>query len=75
VEKPIQTIETDSPVWRARYAPFGDAFLSLPQRWETALTLWDEKTGKSAHRFEGHREVCKEFVWRTRGGRDMSNGA
>ncbi|GAA5873777.1 hypothetical protein JCM1840_002070 [Sporobolomyces johnsonii] len=77
---PAYSVSTASPVWRARWLPFGDGVLTLPQRSEHALSIWGEeklkKEGQAASpvaRFEGAREGVKEFVWRTRGGEDMDS--
>lgn len=70
---PKEVIETRYPVWRARNLPFGRGVLSLPQRGEMGLEMFatggqgDVKSPVEV--FEGHRDVVKEFVWRT-GGRD-----
>lgn len=72
---------TPSPVWRARWLPFGDGVLTLPQRSDHALSIWGEeqlrRDGPSAEpvaRFEGAREGVKEFVWRARGATDLDSG-
>lgn len=73
-------VKTTSPIWRARYLPFGDGCLTLPQRNDHALSIWGRskiEAGNSAEpvaRFEGAREGVKEFVWRTRGGNDLESG-
>ncbi|BGP19369.1 hypothetical protein JCM10213v2_007458 [Rhodosporidiobolus nylandii] len=79
--RPRRTVLTSSPIWRARWLPFGDGVLSLPQRSDHALSIWGtqkcdelEQQGevpKPVVRFEGAREGVKEFVWRTRGGEDL----
>ncbi|KAL1925163.1 uncharacterized protein VTP21DRAFT_46 [Calcarisporiella thermophila] len=65
-------LQTNSPVWRARYSPFGDGVLTMPQRMDNNLYLWNyrESTGKPAQVFSGHTDTVKEFVWRVRGGYD-----
>ena len=70
-DTPTATISTSYPVWRARNLPFGNGVLSLPQRGEKALELFGE-SATPVERFEGHDDVVKEFVWRTRGGDDAS---
>ena len=69
------TVDTTYPVWRARNTPFGKGVLALPQRGETRLELWGfaESSGESEDaecviRFEGHRDIVKEYVWRVRSG-------
>lgn len=54
------------PVWRARDLPFGHGVLSLPQRGQNALEMYECNTGSKdpVERFEGHDDTVKEFVWR-----------
>ncbi|OZJ02862.1 hypothetical protein BZG36_04083 [Bifiguratus adelaidae] len=62
-----KTIETKSPVWRARHTPFGNGILTMPQRLETTLSLWNpDESDKPVHTFTGHTDAVKEFVWRAR---------
>nr|XP_053640526.1 uncharacterized protein LOC128694440 isoform X1 [Cherax quadricarinatus] len=62
-------INTLSPVWRARYTPFGEGVVTVvvPQlrRGENSLLLWSV-TDMSApvHTFVGHSDVVLEFEWR-----------
>ncbi|GAA5900867.1 Mtc5p [Sporobolomyces salmoneus] len=77
---PSLSMSTTSPVWRARWLPFGNGVLTLPQRSDHALSIWGEEhfrqDGAAAEpvaRFEGAREGVKEFVWRARGGDDLEN--
>ncbi|KAK4704736.1 SEA/GATOR complex protein SEA3/WDR59, partial [Phenoliferia sp. Uapishka_3] len=76
---PDLTVLTSSPVWRARYTPFGSAVLTLPQRSDHALSIWGREkvirseTAQPVARFQGATAGVKEFVWRTRGGQDMNN--
>ncbi|BGP34712.1 hypothetical protein JCM10296v2_006534 [Rhodotorula toruloides] len=82
-DTPVRTVETTSPIWRARWLPFGDGMLTLPQRSDHALSVWSVKNIDEANekgekpkpvvRFEGAREGVKEFVWRTRGGEDLES--
>ncbi|RHZ79404.1 hypothetical protein Glove_146g41 [Diversispora epigaea] len=66
-------ILTNSPVWRARHTPVGFGILTMPQRSETALHLWNlENTQSPVESFTEHRDVVKEFVWRIKGGGDQS---
>ncbi|KAH7890370.1 hypothetical protein F5I97DRAFT_1798915 [Phlebopus sp. FC_14] len=66
--RPLMTIATRYPVWRARDLPFGRGVLSLPQRGETALEMWAEGDSTTpVEIFEGHTDVVKEFVWRKGG--------
>ncbi|KAG0206690.1 hypothetical protein BGX28_001889 [Mortierella sp. GBA30] len=65
--KPNNEIVTKSPVWRARHTPFGHGILTMPQRTETALSLWNrDRSSEPVCRFEGHTDTVKEFVWRVR---------
>ncbi|CAG8494022.1 9489_t:CDS:10 [Funneliformis mosseae] len=58
-------IYTNSPVWRARHTPVGNGILTMSQRSETSLYLWNQENPQShVHAFEGHSDVVKEFVWR-----------
>jgi hypothetical protein len=63
---PAHTISTTYPVWRARNLPFGQGVVSLPQRGDKGLEMYS--ASGLVERFEGHDDVVKEFVWRTRGG-------
>ncbi|SCV69342.1 BQ2448_2362 [Microbotryum intermedium] len=73
----LLAVQTSSPVWRARFLPFGDGVLTLPQRTDHGLSIWGRDrlvqgpTAEPVARFEGAREGVKEFVWRTRGGSDL----
>ncbi|CAL1710706.1 unnamed protein product [Somion occarium] len=63
--EPTATVQTAYPVWRARNLPFGQGVLSLPQRGQTALEMWNPAvSNEPVERFEGHSDVVKEFVWR-----------
>lgn len=67
---PLHTISTSYPVWRARNLPFGHGVLALPQRGANTLDLFGLKSSQPVETFEGHENVVKEFVWRSRGGED-----
>ncbi|KAG0259368.1 hypothetical protein BG011_002676 [Mortierella polycephala] len=72
--KPNNEITTKSPVWRARHTPFGHGILTMPQRTETALSLWNrDNSSEPVCRFEGHKDTVKEFVWRVRNTGDDSD--
>lgn len=61
----LASIETGVPVWRARFAPFGNYIVSLPQRNDYNLYLWDPlSVSKPLIVFSGHTDIVKEFVWR-----------
>ncbi|GAA6059244.1 hypothetical protein JCM10212_006637 [Sporobolomyces blumeae] len=77
---PSLAVSTPSPVWRARWLPFGDGVLTLPQRSDHALSIWGEEqlrrkeqAAEPVARFESGREGVKEFVWRQRGGNDLES--
>ncbi|XP_071547445.1 GATOR2 complex protein WDR59 isoform X3 [Panulirus ornatus] len=62
-------INTLSPVWRARYTPFGEGVITVvvPQlrRGENSLLLWSVTDMSSpVHTFVGHSDVVLEFEWR-----------
>ena len=68
--EPTTTIKTNNPVWRARHLPFGDGVLALPQRGPSALQMWGRDGREPLETFAGYDAPVKEFVWRTRGGKD-----
>ena len=68
--EPSHTISTSYPVWRARNLPFGHGVLSLPQRGTDTLDMFSATSSEPVERFQGHDNVVKEFVWRSRGGED-----
>ncbi|KAJ9579708.1 hypothetical protein L9F63_004634, partial [Diploptera punctata] len=62
-------LPTASPVWRARYTPFGEGLITVvvPQlrRGENSLHLWNIANQTSpVHTFVGHTDVVLEFQWR-----------
>ena len=76
VDEPKWTIHTSFPVWRARHTPCGSGLLAMPQREDYDLHLYDRRRGEHAqdqeiiqpvHRFGGHKNKVKEFLWRSRG--------
>ena len=66
--RPSRVARTRYPVSRARAVPFGDGFLTMPQRGENVLELWSHQHGlhEPVHTFYGLGDIAKEFVWRTR---------
>ena len=73
---PEHILRTPFPVWRARHTPFGRGILAMPQRGNNDLHLYKhfqqtngEQNGSEepTHRFEGHQDQVKEFLWRPRG--------
>ncbi|KAL5504871.1 hypothetical protein ACEPAH_7534 [Sanghuangporus vaninii] len=74
--EPSQTLQTNRPVWRARDLPFGNGVLSVPQRGESVLELWNYDDSRApVHTFDGHTDVVKEFVWRARDGGGVGDKA
>ena len=70
---PNVAINTACPVWRARDPPCGQCVLRLLQSGKTAreMCAHEEPTVFIA-KFEGHRDVMKEFVFR-RGGQGYAS--
>ncbi|CAO1598907.1 hypothetical protein XANCAGTX0491_002660 [Xanthoria calcicola] len=75
-DMPEATIDTPFPVWRARHTPFGAGLLAMPQRNDCDLHLYDLRSSDQTnrpepmpmvHRFDGHEDQVKEFLWRARG--------
>ncbi|MCJ1476122.1 hypothetical protein MMC13_004787 [Lambiella insularis] len=73
---PERIIATPFPVWRARHTPFGCGMLAMPQRGDHDLHMYDRRMGANmesiedvspVHRFQGHQDQVKEFLWRSRG--------
>ncbi|KAI5846190.1 hypothetical protein BZA05DRAFT_377720 [Tricharina praecox] len=78
-DTPERIIHTPFPVWRARHTPFGWGVLTMPQRGDTSLYLWDRRAkgtnqDEPVKRFEGHTDNVKEFLWRWRGGERDDGG-
>ncbi|EEB05210.1 ubiquitin-protein ligase E3 [Schizosaccharomyces japonicus yFS275] len=66
------TITTNTPVWKARYTPFGVGVILMPQRGDHSVHMYDcrdmQQTGpRRVHSFLGHTDQVKEFLWRCRG--------
>lgn len=62
-------IQTASPIWRARYTPFGEGLVTVvispSQRGENGLLLWNlSNQSIPVHTFVGHTDVVLEFEWR-----------
>ena len=75
-DEPDHVLHTPFPVWRARHTPFGSGLLAMPQRGDHDLHLYDcridvvknfEHTVTAVHKFDGHDDQVKEFLWRPRG--------
>lgn len=75
VTEPEQIIQTSTPIWRARHLPFGKGVMTLPQRGDTTLSMWskDHPEDGPVERFVGHKDLVKEYLFRTRGGGDRTN--
>jgi len=78
--EPDHLIRTPFPVWRARHTPFGYGLLAMPQRGDHDLHLYDrrldedpERIAAAIHKFDGHNDQVKEFLWRPRGSITASN--
>jgi WD40 repeat protein len=68
-KQPDKKLPSGSPVWRARYTPFGNGLITVvvPQlrRGENSLFLWYlDDTHQPVHTFVGHTDVVLEFQWR-----------
>ncbi|XP_059167958.1 GATOR complex protein WDR59-like isoform X10 [Physella acuta] len=71
-------INSENPVWRARYTPFGEGIVSVvvPQlrRGDNNLYLWHIRNQSApVHTFVGHKDVILEFQWKKQqtGARDQ----
>lgn len=74
ITEPQATIATPQPVWRAKYLPFGHGAMSVAQRGDTAPSLWAAGSPSAPlKRFEGHTDVVREFLFRTKGGSDAAH--
>lgn len=73
ITEPMYTIETPQPVWRARHLPFGHGAMSVAQRGDAAPSMWKYGADEPVHRFVGHTDIVKEFLFRTKGGADSSH--
>ncbi|CAG8536370.1 3074_t:CDS:2, partial [Acaulospora colombiana] len=55
--------------------PVGSGILTMPQRSESTLYLWNRENPQSpVDSFAGHNDVVKEFVWRIKGGNNQNVG-
>ncbi|PWN47131.1 WD40 repeat-like protein [Violaceomyces palustris] len=71
VTEPDSVIETQTPIWRARHLPFGNGVMTLPQRGDTCLSMWaKDKPDKPVATFEGHKDIVKEYLFRSKGGQN-----
>ncbi|XP_066251139.1 GATOR2 complex protein WDR59 isoform X1 [Euwallacea similis] len=63
-------LSTGSPVWRARFTPFGNGMVTvvvpqLRRGGDNCLHLWNiANRATPMHTFVGHRDVVLEFQWR-----------
>ncbi|XP_020283818.1 WD repeat-containing protein 59 isoform X2 [Pseudomyrmex gracilis] len=63
------TLRTNSPVWKARYTPFGEGLVTIVvpplRRGENSLLLWNiPNFGAPIYTFVGHTDIVLEFQWR-----------
>ncbi|XP_065641638.1 GATOR2 complex protein WDR59 isoform X2 [Hydra vulgaris] len=70
INSPLQSqgsINTGSPVWKARFTPFGIGLVTVQlRRGDNNIFLWKTSELKSpVHRFDGHTDVILEFQWRS----------
>ena len=73
--RPLNTMQTDYPVWRAKYLPFGRGVLTQPYRESAKLEMYrTDKVDEPVHTFEGFDGVVKEYVWRLKGGESDTYG-
>ncbi|XP_017785327.1 PREDICTED: WD repeat-containing protein 59 isoform X2 [Nicrophorus vespilloides] len=75
-KKAEYVLNTNAPVWRARFTPFGNGLVTVvvPQlrRGENSLLLWNTANRATpVHTFVGHRDVVLEFEWRKQKGGDI----
>jgi len=60
-------ITTNTPVWRARYTPFGEAIITMPQRNDSQLLMWScSDLTAPVYSFNGHADIVREFLWRSK---------
>ncbi|KAL4400427.1 TORC1 signaling positive regulator [Malassezia pachydermatis] len=72
ITQPEYTIDTPQPVWRARYLPFGQGIMSVAQRGDAAPCIYRSGESTPWHRFQGHTDVVKEFLFRSEGNPDAT---
>lgn len=68
LKKAENVLNTVTPVWRAKYTPFGDGILIVlvppEQRVDNNLLLWNlSATNTPVHTFVGHTDTILEFQW------------
>jgi WD40 repeat protein len=70
VHVPARVMHSDYPVRRARYTPFPNGILVMPQRGSSKLNLHTHVMSDTpSHTFQAHDDDSgvQEFLWRTRG--------
>ena len=66
----IAVVPTSTPVWRARYTPFGHGFVSISRsNDDPTLRLWsleaeDSTSADLVAVYYGHRSAVRSFSWR-----------
>ncbi|CAH1725138.1 GATOR complex protein WDR59 [Aphis gossypii] len=68
LKKTENVLNTITPVWRAKYTPFGDGILIVlvppEKRVDNNLILWNLSSINSpVHTFVGHSDMILEFQW------------
>lgn len=68
LKKTENILNTVTPVWRAKYTPFGDGILIVlvppEKRVDNNLLLWNlSATNTPIHTFVGHSDTILEFQW------------
>lgn len=68
LKKTENILNTITPVWRAKYTPFGDGILIVlvppEQRVDNNLLLWNLSAPNTpVHTFVGHSDTILEFQW------------
>ncbi|PFX34828.1 WD repeat-containing protein 59 [Stylophora pistillata] len=72
--QPEYQLKANSPVWRARFTPFGEGLVTVTvpplRRGENSLSLWNilnisSPVPSPVNTFVGHSDVVLEFQWRS----------
>lgn len=55
------------PAWKARFSPFDNGIVTMPQKKENFLQMWNaSQLDSPVFTFSGHTDLPREFVWRKR---------